>query len=171
MVQIFLAMQQRTNHFSTFARPTEVTYAHLMKASVGVGKYERALELWEQLLSTGLTPGSRSSRAALSACWLAGDVEAALKVGLGAVGVLAVVREMKAFRLSCSLASPHPCRAPLLGLGASRVRRWSRERLRARSLSSEGVRGTIDARCSRYRLSTQYIVGSLPMPCCARARL
>lgn len=74
-------MQQRTNHFSTFARPTEVTYAHLMLASVGAENYARAFELWEQQLASGVGPGSRSTRAVLSACWGARDIETALKVG------------------------------------------------------------------------------------------
>ena len=79
--QIFATMQQRTNHFSTFARPTEVTYAHLMRASVMAGDFARALEVWRQQLSAGVAPGSRSTRAALAACGGAGDVDTALEVG------------------------------------------------------------------------------------------
>eukprot|EP00752_Nemacystus_decipiens_P002759 g2577.t1 len=78
--EIFATMQQRTNHFSTFARPTEVTYAHLMRASVMAGDFARALEVWRQQLSAGVAPGSRSTRAALSACEGAGDVDTALEV-------------------------------------------------------------------------------------------
>lgn len=74
-------MQQRTNHFSTFARPTEVTYAHLMRASVMAEDYGRALEIWRQQLSAGVAPGPRSTRAALAACGGAGDVDTALQVG------------------------------------------------------------------------------------------
>lgn len=80
--QIFATMQQRTNHFSTFARPTEVTYAHLMRASVMAGDFARALEVWRQQLSAGVAPGSRSTRAALGACAGGGDVDTALEVGL-----------------------------------------------------------------------------------------
>lgn len=73
-------MQQRTNHFSTFARPTEVTYAHLMRASVMAGDFDRALEVWGRQLSAGVAPGARSTRAALAACWGAGDIDTALEV-------------------------------------------------------------------------------------------
>ncbi|CAN0521669.1 unnamed protein product [Ectocarpus sp. 12 AP-2014] len=78
--EIFATMQQRTNHFSTFARPTEVTYAHLMRASVMAEDYGRALEIWRQQLSAGVAPGPRSTRAALAACGGAGDVDTALQV-------------------------------------------------------------------------------------------
>lgn len=73
-------MQQRTNHFSTFARPTEVTYAHLMMASVMAGNFSRALEVWRQQLAAGVAPGARSTRAALAACAGAGNIDIALEV-------------------------------------------------------------------------------------------
>lgn len=72
-------MQQRTNHFSTFVQPTEVTYAHLMKASLVAGKHSRVLELWRQLLASGVDPGARSTRVVLTACAKGGDVVTALK--------------------------------------------------------------------------------------------
>lgn len=77
-------MQQRTNHFSTFARPTEVTYAHLMWASVKAGTFARALDVWRQQLSAGVAPGARSTRAVLAACWGAGDIATALEVSVKA---------------------------------------------------------------------------------------
>ncbi|CAN0454184.1 unnamed protein product [Discosporangium mesarthrocarpum] len=75
-----MAMQQRTNHFSTFVEPTEVTYAHLMNASVRAGDHSRALEVWGQLRAAGVRPGQRSTRVVLAACRGAGDIMTALEV-------------------------------------------------------------------------------------------
>jgi hypothetical protein len=38
-MQIFEAMQQRTNHFSTYFLPTERTYRHVMAANANVQRY------------------------------------------------------------------------------------------------------------------------------------
>lgn len=78
--QIYVTMQQRTNHFSTFARPTEVTYAHLMMASVMAANFSRALEVWREQMVAGVAPGVRSTRAALAACAGAGNIDVALEV-------------------------------------------------------------------------------------------
>ncbi|CAM9646791.1 unnamed protein product, partial [Chrysoparadoxa australica] len=57
---IFLAMQQRANHFASPVMPTQHTYAHLMQANLRCGRPERVLELQKEMASRGVVPGMKA---------------------------------------------------------------------------------------------------------------
>ncbi|KAG5182348.1 hypothetical protein JKP88DRAFT_268779 [Tribonema minus] len=78
--EIFAAMQQRTNHFSTFHRPSERTFRHMITANMNIKRFSRVQELWAQMLAEGLAPSSRTCSLVLGACRHQGDLTQALSV-------------------------------------------------------------------------------------------
>jgi len=62
-------MQQRTNHFSTYVRPSGVTYATLMRANNRAHRYSRALDLFWDMEYSDVEPTLYSYREALKACY------------------------------------------------------------------------------------------------------
>ena len=69
--EIWLEMQQRTNHVSTYTPPSSHTYAHLMAVHRRVGSTERVLELLGEMSEPGhddLSPSVVHYSLALQAC-------------------------------------------------------------------------------------------------------
>ena len=52
----FHAMQQRTNHFSTYVAPTERTFSRLMQANALAGRHSRVLDLMDLMVSRSIEP-------------------------------------------------------------------------------------------------------------------
>lgn len=80
--EIFSAMQQRTNHFSTYIEPTMLTFQRLIQVHLRAGATlddtKRVWELWRDLLSRGLKPGMTICRSCVRAAKLEGDASKAL---------------------------------------------------------------------------------------------
>jgi pentatricopeptide repeat protein len=76
---VFSAMQQRTNHFSTYVEPTELTFQRLIQAHLRAGATKedtvRVWELWRDLISRGLKPGIAVCRSCVRAAKLDQDVD------------------------------------------------------------------------------------------------
>jgi len=77
---IFQTMQQRTNHFSTYVQPTEVTYATIMQANNKCKRYSRVLQLYDEMKYNKIRPCLFGYREALKACYKLKDKDHALKV-------------------------------------------------------------------------------------------
>ena len=92
--EIFAQMQQRTNHFSNYVEPTELTFQRLMQVHLNAGSQDylrnkgwvnrsnghmvdtkRIWELLEDMLKRGLKPGISSFRSCVKAALLDCDVE------------------------------------------------------------------------------------------------
>lgn len=89
--ELFEAMQQRTNHFSSYTEPTELTFQRLMQAHLrgdaSVGSKEkkvintkRVWSLMENLLQRGLKPGVSICRSCIRAACHDGDAKMALEL-------------------------------------------------------------------------------------------
>jgi len=65
---IYLEMQQKSNHFSTFTPPSAYTYKHLMAAHAKAGNTFRVLDLFEEMCARGLSPTHTHYLLALNAC-------------------------------------------------------------------------------------------------------
>ena len=80
--EIFSAMQQRTNHFSTYVEPSELTFRRLMQVHLNAGATmedtSRVWELWRDLLERGIKPGVAVCRSCVRAAKIEMDVERAL---------------------------------------------------------------------------------------------
>ena len=66
--QIYLEMQQKSNHFSTFIPPSVYTYKHLMAVHAHAGRPHRVLELFDEMQERGLKPTQTHYLIALGAC-------------------------------------------------------------------------------------------------------
>jgi len=85
--EIFSDMQQRTNHFSTYIAPTELTYQRLMQAHISnnmnTSDMDRVLELLSEMKSRGLEAGMHSvtaCRACIQVAVRRKDVSTAMKM-------------------------------------------------------------------------------------------
>jgi len=96
--EIFDAMQQRTNHFSSYTEPTELTFQRLMQVhlrgdrgavapnSFGTGKDKKVINtkrvwsLMENLIQRGLKPGVSICRSCIRAACHDGDARMALQL-------------------------------------------------------------------------------------------
>ena len=82
--EIFSAMQQRTNHFSTYVEPSELTYRRLMQVHLYAGAgataedTSRVWELWREMLERGIRPGVAVCRSCVRAARIGMDVDRAL---------------------------------------------------------------------------------------------
>jgi hypothetical protein len=88
--EIFAQMQQRTNHFSNYVEPTELTFQRLMQVHLRAHAHEggqhphavvntkRIWELLDDMLRRGLKPGVSSYRSCVKAAVFEGDVEKGL---------------------------------------------------------------------------------------------
>jgi pentatricopeptide repeat protein len=80
--EIFSAMQQRTNHFSTYIEPTMLTFQRLIQVHLRNGATledtTRVWELWREVINRGLHPGMTICRSCVRAAKIEGDVERAL---------------------------------------------------------------------------------------------
>ena len=93
--RIYLEMQQRTNHFSTYTPPSSHTYKHLMAVHAQAGAPLRTLELFNELRTRGLAPTHTHFALALTAT----TMDSALPDSLGRAQ--AIYKDMRAagFRL------------------------------------------------------------------------
>jgi pentatricopeptide repeat protein len=66
--KIFVEMQQRTNHFSTFTPPSPHAYAHLMAVQRRAGDASRVLFLYDELRARKLRPALVHYSLAIRAC-------------------------------------------------------------------------------------------------------
>lgn len=82
--RIWVEMQQRTNHFSTFTPPTPHAYAHLMAVQRRAGDASRVLFLYDELRARGLRPALVHYSLAIRACaqdaGAPGQLERAMRV-------------------------------------------------------------------------------------------
>ena len=72
---LFLSMQQRTNHFSSYIEPTELTYSRLMQANLACGNIERVWQLFELMRIRSIFPSVYAYRSCMNAATQAKDIE------------------------------------------------------------------------------------------------
>ena len=77
--ELFADMQQRTNHFSSYIEPTELTFQRLMqthlRAPEGEVNTKRIWELLEDMIQRGLQPGISTYRSCVKAAAVEGNVD------------------------------------------------------------------------------------------------
>jgi pentatricopeptide repeat protein len=80
--EIFDSMQQRTNHFSSYIEPTELTFQRLIQCHLRCDRSSvntpRIWALLDDMIERGLRPGLNTLRSCVKAACIEGDVSKAL---------------------------------------------------------------------------------------------
>ena len=89
--EIFETMQQRTNHFSTYTEPNEITFKYLIQVHVEAIKYDndndhkvmntkRIWTLFDDIFNRGMIPSMSTLKYCMQAALNTNDAEKALKI-------------------------------------------------------------------------------------------